>query len=114
MLRIAALILLLLTAAVWPAAAEYPERPLTILTGYPAGGMVDIVARALGEGMKKKYPKGIAIVTRPGAGGSLAVAELVAAVGNAIYRATGVRLQELPMTPERLYRAMRRATPCRS
>ena len=79
MLRIAALILLLLTAAVWPAAAEYPERPLTILTGYPAGGMVDIVARALGEGMKKKYPKGIAIVTRPGAGGSLAVAELVQA-----------------------------------
>ena len=70
---------LLLIALVTPAAAEYPERPLTILTGYPAGGMVDIVSRALSEEMKKKFPKGIGIVTRPGGGGSLAVAELVQA-----------------------------------
>ena len=47
MLRIASsalTVLLLLIAGIGPAAAEYPERPLTILTGYPAGGMVDIVA----------------------------------------------------------------------
>jgi putative tricarboxylic transport membrane protein len=73
------LIALLLTIVTAPAAADYPERPLTILTGYPAGGMVDIVARAISEGLKKKFPRGIAIVTRPGAGGSLAVAELVQA-----------------------------------
>jgi tripartite-type tricarboxylate transporter receptor subunit TctC len=73
------LIALLITTVAAPAAAEYPERPLTILTGYPAGGMVDIVARALAAGLKKKFPKGVAIVTRPGAGGSLAVAELVQA-----------------------------------
>jgi len=79
MLRIVAIVLLLLALAPWPAAAQYPERPVTILTGYPAGGMVDIVVRALAEGLKKKFPKGIAIVTRPGAGGSLAVAELVQA-----------------------------------
>jgi tripartite-type tricarboxylate transporter receptor subunit TctC len=79
MLRIVALALLLLSAAARPAAAEYPERSLTILTGYPAGGMVDIVARALNEGLKRKFPKGIAIVSRPGGGGSLAVAELVQA-----------------------------------
>jgi tripartite-type tricarboxylate transporter receptor subunit TctC len=80
MLRILAIVLTLLAAAmVSPAAAQYPERPITVLTGYPAGGMVDIVARALSEGMKKKFPKGIGIVTRPGGGGSLAVAELVGA-----------------------------------
>ena len=59
-------LLLLLLAGASPAAAQYPERPLTILTGYPAGGMVDVVARALAEGLKKKYPKGVGIVTRPG------------------------------------------------
>jgi tripartite-type tricarboxylate transporter receptor subunit TctC len=77
MLRIVSTALLLLTLTAWPAAAQYPERPLTILTGYPAGGMVDIVARALNESLKSKFPKGVAIVSRPGAGGSLAVAELV-------------------------------------
>ena len=32
-----------------------------------------------------------------------------AALANAIYRATGVRRRELPMTPERLYRAVQGA-----
>jgi len=79
MLRIVAITLLLLATVPGPAAAEYPDRPLTVLTGYPAGGMVDIVARALAEPMKKKFPKGIGIVTRPGGGGSLALAEAVQA-----------------------------------
>jgi tripartite-type tricarboxylate transporter receptor subunit TctC len=82
MFRIASSVLtglVVLIAGLGPAAAQYPERPITILTGYPAGGMVDIVARALSEGLKRKYPKGVGIVTRPGAGGSLAVAELVQA-----------------------------------
>jgi tripartite-type tricarboxylate transporter receptor subunit TctC len=72
-----ALALVCLSVTAWPAAAEYPERSLTILTGYPAGGMVDIVARALSEGVKKRFTKGVAIVSRPGGGGSLAVAEMV-------------------------------------
>ena len=43
-----------------PAFAEYPERPLTIVEGFPAGGMVDIVVRPRAETMKKKFPRGIA------------------------------------------------------
>jgi CO/xanthine dehydrogenase Mo-binding subunit len=31
------------------------------------------------------------------------------AVANAIFRATGVRIKELPLTPERVWRALRRA-----
>lgn len=78
MIRVVLAALLVLTFAV-PARAEYPDRPLTIEAGYPAGGMVDIVARALAEGMKKKFPKGIAVVNRPGGGGSLAMAEVAQA-----------------------------------
>ena len=74
-MRTVALSLVMLFSLVVPAAAEYPERPVTIIGGYPAGGMIDLVARALSEGMKKKFPKGIAVVTRPGAGGSIAAAE---------------------------------------
>lgn len=62
-----------------PAAAQYPDRPVTMLSGYPPGGMVDIVARTLAESMKKRFPKGLLIVTRPGAAGTLAVGEVVRA-----------------------------------
>lgn len=72
-----ALVLALVPAG--PAAAEYPERPLTIVVAYPAGGMVDIVARPMAESMKKKYPKGVAVLNRPGGGGSVGLAEVVQA-----------------------------------
>ena len=62
-----------------PAAAEYPERALTIVVAYPAGGMVDIVARPMAESMKKKFPKGVAVLNRPGGGGSVGMAEVVQA-----------------------------------
>src|SRR5512134_1603829 len=76
MLRVA-LVAVLVLGSFLPAAAEYPERPLTIIVGYPAGGMVDIVARPMAESMKKKFPKGVAVLNRPGGGGSVAVAEAV-------------------------------------
>src|SRR5688572_28928960 len=75
MLRFALLAVLLL-ALVAPAAAEYPERPLTIVAAYPAGGMVDVVARPMAESMKKKFPKGVAVLNRPGGGGSVGMAEV--------------------------------------
>ena len=59
-----------------PAAAQYPDRPLTLLSGYPAGGMVDIVARQLAEGVKSRFPKGVAVLNRTGAGGAVAAAEV--------------------------------------
>ena len=58
-------------------AADYPaDRPLTILSGYPAGGMVDIVARVLADGMKSKFSKGVVVVNRTGAGGGVAAGEV--------------------------------------
>ena len=75
MIRIASIVLSLLVIPL-PAAAQYAERPLTILSGYPAGGMVDIVARLLAEGMKGKFPKGVIVANRTGAGGAVAAAEV--------------------------------------
>src|SRR2546430_17704362 len=73
MIRTALLALLALSLR---AAAQYPERPVTLLAGYPPGGLVDVVARLVAEGMKGKFPKGIAVVNRPGAAGSVAGPEL--------------------------------------
>ena len=71
----AAVALLILVAAS-NATAQYPERPVTFLAGYPAGGLVDVVTRQLAEGMKARFPRGLVVVNRPGAAGSVAVAEL--------------------------------------
>jgi len=60
----------------FPVAAQYPDKPVTMLAGYPPGGLVDVVARLVAEGMKARFPKGLNVVNRPGAAGSVAVAEM--------------------------------------
>jgi tripartite-type tricarboxylate transporter receptor subunit TctC len=59
--------------------AQYPDRTATLISGFPAGGMVDIVARALAEGMKGRYPKGLVVLNRPGMGGAIGVGEVLRA-----------------------------------
>jgi len=73
------ILLVVIVGSVAPAAADYPERALTIVAAYPAGGMVDIVARPMAESMKKKFPKGVAVLNRPGGGGSVGMAEVAQA-----------------------------------
>jgi tripartite-type tricarboxylate transporter receptor subunit TctC len=59
--------------------AQAPDRSVTVLAGYPAGGLVDVVTRLVAEGMKPKFPNGLVVVNRPGAAGSVAVAEMARA-----------------------------------
>jgi len=73
------LVLAALCLLALPVAAQYPDRPVTMLAGYPPGGLVDVVSRLVAEGMKAKYPAGLNVVNRPGAAGSLAVAEVTRA-----------------------------------
>src|SRR5437763_463724 len=70
---------LIIFALSLPAAAQYPDRPVTLLAGYPPGGLVDIVSRLVAEGMKPRFPKGLTVVNRPGAAGAVAVAEVARA-----------------------------------
>jgi tripartite-type tricarboxylate transporter receptor subunit TctC len=62
-----------------PAAAQYPERTVTLLAGYPPGGLVDVVSRLVAENMRPRFPHGLNVVNRPGAAGAVAVAEVVRA-----------------------------------
>jgi tripartite-type tricarboxylate transporter receptor subunit TctC len=76
MIRIALAIVLLAPA---PAFAQYPERPVTLICPFPAGGAMDATARALAEAMKKTFPKPLVVVNRPGAAGTIGNAEVVQA-----------------------------------
>jgi len=71
--------LALLALVALPCFAQYPDRPVTLLAGFPPGGLVDIVARVVADGMKAKFPKGVVVVNKAGAGGAVAVSETVSA-----------------------------------
>ena len=62
-----------LTITVAPAAsADYPNRPITLVVPYPAGGPNDVIARTVGPEMSKVLGQPVVIENRPGAGGNLA------------------------------------------
>lgn len=80
MLRIVFALLLAAAVAVPATAwADYPERAVTVVVGFGPGGTVDLVTRALIEGMKRKFPKGIAVVNRSGGGGTIGASEAILA-----------------------------------
>jgi len=53
-----------------PALAEYPERPVTMVIPYGAGGATDISARTIADPLGKAVPKPLLMVNRTGAGGA--------------------------------------------
>lgn len=62
-----------------PAAAqELPfEGPVTIIAGYPAGGTSDALARTVAAELEKKLGRSVVVENKTGAGGRVAVQELM-------------------------------------
>ncbi len=52
-------------------APAYPERPLTMIVTFAAGGSSDVLARAVATAMSQGLGKQIIIENRPGAGGNI-------------------------------------------
>jgi len=53
-------------------ALDYPTRPVHLICGYAAGGVVDIVARLIGAQLSERLGQSFVIEDRPGAGSNLA------------------------------------------
>jgi tripartite-type tricarboxylate transporter receptor subunit TctC len=66
-----------LMLAAGPAAAEYPEKEITIVVGTGAGGAADAGARMVGREMEQLLGKPIVVVNKPGGGGTKALALLL-------------------------------------
>ena len=70
---------LVLTAAVTalylctsPAQAQaWPERPVTLVVPFPAGGTTDVLARALAEKLQQSLGQTVIVESKPGAGATL-------------------------------------------
>ncbi|MGP1613722.1 MAG: Bug family tripartite tricarboxylate transporter substrate binding protein [Pollutimonas bauzanensis] len=51
------------------AADAYPSKPIRLIVGFAPGGATDVLARSLANRLSAKFPKGIIVENRVGAGG---------------------------------------------
>ncbi len=58
---------------------KFPSRAVSLFVPFPAGGVADIVARAIGPAMGRQLGQPVVVVNRPGAGGALGAAQVAAA-----------------------------------
>ena len=63
-------------AAPASAAQDYPNRPITLIVPYAAGGGNDVMARAAADKMSRTLGQQIVIENRGGAGGSIATRQI--------------------------------------
>jgi tripartite-type tricarboxylate transporter receptor subunit TctC len=81
-----ALLALIAAAAAWLtpsiARAEYPERQITMIVCFPAGGGTDIAARLINTQLGEALGKPVVIENRGGAGGSIGTAAVARAAGD--------------------------------
>jgi tripartite-type tricarboxylate transporter receptor subunit TctC len=62
-----------LFAIALPSAAQaqtYPDRPIRLIAPFPAGGLADVLARAVGDQMTKSLGQPVVVENRTGAGGN--------------------------------------------
>ena len=78
-------------------ADAFPERPITLICPWPAGGNTDIALRALADAAARQLGKRIVIENKPGAGGVLGPQSMAA---NA--KPDGYTLSQIPLGVFRL------------
>ena len=87
--------------------AAWPERNISLIHGLTAGGGVDVSARVIAEGLSRKLGQQIVVEPKPGAGGTLASAQMARATPDGYqlewipsgYAVTAAMYKSLPYQP---------------
>jgi tripartite-type tricarboxylate transporter receptor subunit TctC len=61
------------------AAPDWPDRPITMVHGFPPGGPTDLVARLVADGLTRRLNHRVVVEGRPGASGTTAAAQVARA-----------------------------------
>ena len=70
----------LILALAMPAWAQsYPEKTVVMVAPFPAGGSVDLVARAIAQQMNDQWKQPVIVSNRPGASGNIGTEQVVRA-----------------------------------
>lgn len=91
--RIAAAFIVLATLVAGAKAQDFPNRPVTMIVPWPAGGTTDIGMRALATATEKHLKQSIVIENRPGAGGVLGPQNMAQNVAG-----DGYTIAQIPIT----------------
>jgi len=70
------LALCLASLAAGPALAAYPERTLTLVAPYAAGGAADVLSRLLAKKLEEQLGQTVVVENRPGAGTAIGAASV--------------------------------------
>lgn len=89
---------------------KFPAKPVEIITPYTAGSPTDIVSRLVAEIAKKYLGQPIVVVNKPGAGGSVAAADVISSkpdgykvfITTNFFFATTTKTQKVPFDPNTL------------
>jgi len=65
-----------LLAATAPAAAAYPDKPITLLVPFPPGGSTDSLARAISVKLQDQLGQTVIVENKPGATGTMGTAQV--------------------------------------
>src|SRR2546423_2443638 len=107
---IATVIVVCISAAMGPAAAAYPERPIRLIVSFPPGGSSDAMARIVQPGLERLLGQSLVVENRAGAGGMLDIDVVAKAapdgyvigLGGAGALGTNLALQEkMPYDPRK-------------
>jgi tripartite-type tricarboxylate transporter receptor subunit TctC len=73
MRKLAALAALVFAGATW--AQTYPAKPITIIVPFTPGSATDVAARLVGEKLNAAWGQPVIVDNRPGAGGTIGIAQ---------------------------------------
>lgn len=83
----------IVTAGNAVAQANYPEKPIRIIVGFPAGSSPDITARHLGQKLAESWAKSVVVDNVPGAAGNIAMERVAKAAPDGYTLALAVNAQ---------------------
>src|ERR1700681_199538 len=60
--------------------AEWPDHPITMVHGFPAGGPTDLIARIVADGLTRRLGQRVVVEGKPGASGTNAALQIARAM----------------------------------